>query len=87
MTPFQKSLDRYLTSEPPDDTWWFEECSDKLDPIFDVTDRSTERKVEKWMEYLFRKNYNTEEASKLINKTFTHNESNHPQDKEPAIQV
>lgn len=66
MTPFQQSLDRYLTQEPPDDTWWFEQTAELLTC---PDNPETERKIEKWMDYLFNKEYSPQDAAKLIDKT------------------
>lgn len=60
---FRLALDRYLTQEPPDDTWWFEQCAEHIES--DVDDK----KIEKWMEYLFNKGYEPQPAAKLINLT------------------
>lgn len=62
---FRIALDRYLTQEPPDDTWWFEQCAEYIEPDIDVNNK----KIEKWMEYLFNKGYEPQQAAKLINLT------------------
>lgn len=66
MTPFQRALDKYLTQEPPDDTWWFEQCADLLTCPYIP---ETEPKIEKWMEFLFNKDYSPKQAALLIDKT------------------
>lgn len=65
MTPFQRSLDRYLTQEPPDDTWWFEKCADLLKCPYLP---EYESKIEKWMDFLFSKDHTPEYAANLIDK-------------------
>lgn len=75
MTPFQKSLDRYLTTEPPDDyTPWVEavveECI-SIDPKWDIKgeflDSATGDNI---LWYLNRKHYTPAAAAALLVKTF-----------------
>lgn len=54
MNNFQRSLDRYLTSEPPDDSWWFEFCADQIKTADEKFDRYADR-VDQWMERLYEK--------------------------------
>lgn len=60
-----KGLDRWLTTEPPDDaTPWFERCADLINPWSEEHDKQ----IDKWMERLYEKNYTPEYAAKIISK-------------------
>lgn len=65
MNNWQKSLDRYLTQEPPDDSWWFEKCSDLI-KISEELWNKYEQRVEIWMEFFFNRERTPEYAAKII---------------------
>lgn len=74
MSDWKKSLDRYLTQEPPDDSWWFEKCAelipDRTWELILTQDHKKEIKfsdaIDKWMDRLYDKGYTPERASQII---------------------
>jgi len=64
---WKASLDRYLTQEPPDDTWWFESCAESIqctDKQFDDHEKS----IDKWMDFMFDKGSTPAYAANIISK-------------------
>ena len=70
MNNWKASLDRYLTSEPPDDfTPWVEHVLDNY--TINMNTEFEDSEIEnKWLNYLYDKEYSPKEAARLIEKTY-----------------